>query len=97
MILATIAGENFVLQSLKDAELLLQILERATHVATGYIDHPNFRSIAYTTGRNIECGISLTSRDLLTEEEFKAAKAADRTADRAAQKVSESATTAVPA
>ena len=93
MILATIAGENFVLQSLKDAELLLQILERATHVATGYIDHPNFRSIAYTTGRNIECGISLTSRDLLTEEDFKAAKAADR----AAQKVSESATTAVPA
>lgn len=50
MIKATIAGEHFVLPSLKDAELLLQILERAKPVGAGYLGSgATFREVLYAS------------------------------------------------
>lgn len=88
MIKATIAGEEFVLPSLKDAEQLLQILERATPVSSGWIDKPDPHRVLYVSDRDVEIAIEITSRtDLLTREQYQAAKVADAIAKAATAQV----------
>ena len=59
MIKDTIAGESFVLQSLKDAELLLQILERATPVVARHVG-PEYREVLYTPACRQEFSIAIS-------------------------------------
>ena len=80
MIQATIAGETFVLPSLKDAELLLQLLERAIPVRTGYLEAPSFRPVVYRSEHEVEVSVDIRTCELLTRAQFDELLAADRAA-----------------
>lgn len=77
MIKATIAGESFVLPTLKDAELLLQILERASPVKSRHIG-PDYREVLYTPDFRPECSIAICSGgQILSFEEYQTLCAAE--------------------
>ncbi len=77
MIKATIAGESFVLQSLKDAELLLQILERATPVVARHVG-PEYREVLYTPACRQEFSIAISgATQILSADEYQALRDAD--------------------
>jgi hypothetical protein len=91
MIVATLAGEKYLLASLQDAEALLQILDRAKRVDTSYLETPHFHEVVHHTafgGR--EVSISVISGTVMDFEAFDTAKQAE-SAGKAARRASEGA------
>lgn len=81
MIIATVASEQFLLESLKDAEALLQIMGRARSVGSGYVTHGGFRRVVYALPHMPELAINVTlDKDILTQDAFDALQEADRAA-----------------
>ena len=77
MIKATIAGESFVLQSLKDAELLLQILDRATPVVSRHVG-PEYREVLYAPACRPEFSGAISgAAQILSADEYQALRDAD--------------------
>lgn len=74
MIVASIAGEKFTLASLKDAETLLQILERATAVDSSYLDSP-WREVYVKRSYPREISITIASGEVIDEAQFAKLKA----------------------
>lgn len=65
MIIATIAGHKFKLDSMQDAEALLRILERSQPVGEEFGTDYN---IYFHPSHQIDVGIEITHRELVSDE-----------------------------
>lgn len=84
MIVATIGRQKFVVASMQDAEALLHILERAQPVDDEYGYGEEFRTY-YRPDHQIDIGIEITHRELVSAEEHDRRVAKKRERLRAAE------------
>ena len=77
MIIATIGRHKFIVASMQDAESLLHILERANPVEDEYCQECR---TYYRPSDQVDVGIEITRRELVTAEEHadRASKARER-------------------
>lgn len=67
MIIAQIAGRKFVLESLKDAEALMNILDRSTPVESAY-DTTTYVELYYESSRE-KISITIDNAKIVSQEE----------------------------
>lgn len=77
MIIANIGGEQYALETLADANALLEILSRAKPVDDGYItkDYDRVYFELSKANRRREFEIKVVRGELLTQEQFEAKRA----------------------
>lgn len=77
MIIANIGGEQYALETLADANVLLEILSRAKPVDDGYItkDYDRVYFELSKANRRREFEIKVVRGELLTQEQFDAKRA----------------------
>lgn len=80
MIIATIGRHKFIVASMQDAESLLHILERANPVEDEYCQDCQEYRTYYRPSDQVDVGIEITRRELVTAEEHadRASKARER-------------------
>lgn len=93
MIIATIGRQKFIVASMQDAENLLHILERAQPVEDEYCT--DYRTY-YRPDHQVDIGIEINHRELVTAEEHAERVAKKREQVRAAEAAAAKLTSAEP-
>lgn len=73
MIIATVNGQHFILETIKDAEQVLSIFARAQPVERAY--DTDYQGYFYPDS-TCDCSVEFSSRDLVSTEEHQRRRAA---------------------